>query len=167
MPGIQQVGADQGCGIRLVMTDVGMKAAQATQAGCMLRQLSMPVLDGFHFLSYLMDHGFDLPVLLSNAPDSEAARGGPPEPARPSLLALRPAARSSAARREQGPVLSRSWGREVLVGLLRRIAVLASHWSSKLARVAPLPRGPRSSAHGLIGMVSHGTGEAGAQSPAR
>ncbi|WP_224242331.1 response regulator [Hyalangium gracile] len=37
----------------------------------MLSELRMPVMDGFHFLSYLMDHGFELPIVLASAPGAQ------------------------------------------------------------------------------------------------
>jgi CheY-like chemotaxis protein len=75
----------------LVMTDSGIQIAQASpgsMAEWLLTQLSMPVMDGLHFLSYLSAQGFDLPVLVSSSPCSSTGRNYLLAPTQTSLRSL-------------------------------------------------------------------------------
>ncbi|WP_224372264.1 response regulator [Hyalangium versicolor] len=61
----------------LGMTPSGLRQARAAMGGRadgLITLLQMPVMDGFHFLSYLMDCRFDLPIVLRNAPSSRSAQ---------------------------------------------------------------------------------------------
>lgn len=74
----------------LVMTAEGMQVARA-QAGSrtdrVLAQLRMPVMDGFHFLSYLASRHFELSIVLGSVMDFS--------PRQHYLLATRPPSQSS------------------------------------------------------------------------
>lgn len=75
--------------LTLAMTAQGERAARAAMGGTadwILTQLCMPVLDGFHFLAYLMDRCCELPIVLHNAPDSDDTRQYVLEPRASSLL---------------------------------------------------------------------------------
>lgn len=61
----------------LSMTAEGMEVARAAGGGKadrMLARLRMPVMDGFHFLSYLAGHHFDLSIVLGSAAPSDSSQ---------------------------------------------------------------------------------------------